>query len=92
MKKILAALAVAGFSLAATPAFAGKVAKNCTFKGKKLQGKVQIVDNFPDFKVQVVKNFPDIKVKKVDNFPDKCGKWKIVKMKLATNSKEVPRE
>jgi hypothetical protein len=45
----------------------GKVGPDCSLKGKKLFGKVQVVDAFPDLKVQVV-----------DAFPDKCGKWKMV--------------
>ena len=45
----------------------GKIGPDCTLKGKKLFGKVKIVDAFPDLKVQVV-----------DAFPDKCGKWKMV--------------
>lgn len=57
----------------------GKIGKSCTYKGKKLKGKVQVVTSFPDFKVQVVSSFPDLKVKKVSSFPDKCGKWKFVK-------------
>ena len=57
----------------------GKIGKRCTFKGKKLWGKVKIVTSFPDFKVKVVGSFPDLKVKKVTSFPDKCGKWKFVK-------------
>ena len=45
----------------------GKVGGDCALKGKKLYGKVKIVEAFPDLKVQVV-----------DAFPDKCGKWKMV--------------
>jgi len=56
----------------------GKVGPDCTLKGKKLYGKVKIVDAFPDLKVQVVDAFPDLKVQIVDAFPDKCGKWKKV--------------
>ncbi len=56
----------------------GKIGKDCTFKGKKLYGKVQIVNSFPDFKVQIVSSFPDLKVKQVTSFPDRCGKWQIV--------------
>lgn len=52
--------------------------KTCMFKGKKLYGKIKIVENFPDIKVKIVENFPDLKVKLVDNFPDECGKWQIV--------------
>jgi hypothetical protein len=50
----------------------------CMYKGKKLYGKVQIVDYFPDIKVQIVDYFPDLKVQKVDYFPTSCGKWQFV--------------
>jgi hypothetical protein len=75
-RALLLALAAA----AGTPALAGDKAKksDCTFKGFKLYGKVQIVEHFPDFKVQVVEHFPDLKVQKVTSFPDSCGKWQIV--------------
>lgn len=52
--------------------------ESCSLNSKKLYGKVQFVDSFPDFKVQVVESFPDLKVQIVDSFPDSCGKWKIV--------------
>lgn len=77
MRRIVALVVLLMFALSAT-AFAGNVGKDCTFKGKKLQGKVQIVTSFPDIKVQVVTSFPDLKVKKVTSFPDGCGKWQIV--------------
>ena len=51
---------------------------SCTFKGKKMFGKVQFVTAFPDIKVQVVTAFPDLKVQEVTAFPDKCGKWQKV--------------
>ena len=50
----------------------------CSFKGKKLYGKIQVVTSFPDVKVQVVTSFPDLKVQNVTSFPDKCGKWQVV--------------
>lgn len=56
----------------------GAVGSSCTFKGKKLYGKVQVVTSFPDIKVQVVSSFPDLKVQKVTSFPDSCGKWQFV--------------
>jgi hypothetical protein len=72
MKKLaLALLCVAAPALAEKPS-------NCTLKGKKLWGKVQVVTAFPDLKVQIVTAFPDLKVKMVDAFPDKCGTWKKV--------------
>jgi hypothetical protein len=51
---------------------------SCSFKGKQLWGKFQVVNAFPDVKVQVVKAFPDVKVQVVKAFPDKCGKWEMV--------------
>ena len=56
----------------------GKISKSGYFRGKKLCGKVEVVDCFPDFKVQVVDCFPDLKVQKVDCFPDEIGKWEFV--------------
>jgi hypothetical protein len=55
-----------------------QVSGDCTFKGKKLYGKVQVVTSFPDIKVQVVSSFPDLKVQAVNSFPDSCGKWMFV--------------
>jgi len=50
----------------------------CMFKGIHLQGKVRVVNSFPDLKVQRVSAFPDLKVQWVKSFPDKCGKWERV--------------
>jgi hypothetical protein len=69
--------AVAGVSLSAEAG--GSFNKGaCTFNGKKLYGKIQVVTAFPDVKVQVVTAFPDVKVQNVTAFPDKCGKWEMV--------------
>jgi uncharacterized protein YlzI (FlbEa/FlbD family) len=73
----LAVAVVAGLSLNAT-AGGGFSKSSCTFNGKKLYGKIQVVTAFPDVKVQVVNAFPDLKVEKVNAFPDKCGKWQMV--------------
>lgn len=56
-----------------------KIGPDCTYKGKKLYGKIQFVDHFPDIKIQVVRHFADLKVKMVSNFPNSCGKWQSVK-------------
>ena len=73
------AVLVAAAACMAPSAFAADISKSaCTFKGKKLYGKIQIVTSFPDIKVQEVTSFPDVKVEKVTSFPDKCGKWQIV--------------
>ena len=45
---------------------------------KYLNGKVKVVDVFPDYKVRVVKTFPDLKVKVVKYFPDSPGEWQFV--------------
>ncbi|HCU25801.1 MAG TPA: hypothetical protein DF383_12355, partial [Deltaproteobacteria bacterium] len=54
------------------------VSPDCSFKGIKLQGKVQVVNVFPDIKVQKVNTFSDLKVQWVKTFPDSCGKWQQV--------------
>jgi hypothetical protein len=58
--------------------YAGNVGKDCTFHGRRLYGRVQIVDSFADFKVRVVSSFPDLRVEKVSSFPNSCGKWQFV--------------
>ncbi len=60
------------------PLFAGKVGSDCSFQGKKLQGKMMVVNSFPDIKVQIVNSFPDLKVQMVNSFPSDCGKWQAV--------------
>ncbi|MCA2982077.1 MAG: hypothetical protein INH37_27705 [Myxococcaceae bacterium] len=67
-------------SLGAAPADAGRGfdASSCTFNGKKLYGRIQLVSSFPDVKVQEVSSFPDVKVQKVTSFPDGCGRWQFV--------------
>lgn len=52
--------------------------KDGYYKGIRLNGKVKVVDHFPDIKVKVVDSFPDIRVKTVDSFPDKIGEWQFV--------------
>lgn len=83
MKKLIflqlcAAVMALGLGLS-EPAFAGLNKGNCTFDGKPLYGRVQIVDSFPDVKVKKVDNFADLDVKFVNSFPNDCGEWEIVK-------------
>ncbi len=80
MKKALVGMAFAVvLGVALTANAGGSFSKgSCTFNGKKLYGKIQVVKAFPDVKVQVVTAFPDVKVQKVTAFPDKCGKWQFV--------------
>lgn len=76
MQRIAAGFAILLSSTSA--ASAEKPASDCTLKGFKLYGKVEIVESFPDLKVEIVTSFPDLKVKPVDSFPDDCGEWQIV--------------
>ena len=50
----------------------------CSYNGKKLYGKVQIVENFPDVKVKVVAANANLLVKQVEIFPSRCGEWQVV--------------
>jgi hypothetical protein len=76
---VVAVAVVLGLTLSPAGAADGGFNKaNCTFNGKKLYGKIQVVTTFPDVKVQVVTAFPDLKVQRVHAFPDTCGKWEMV--------------
>jgi hypothetical protein len=52
---------------------------SCTYAGKPLYGRVQIVTSFPDIKVSTVSSLEDLKVQVVTASPDRCGKWQFVK-------------
>ena len=45
---------------------------------RRVYGRIQYVDSFPDYKVEVVGTFEDLSVQEVTAFPDKPGKWQIV--------------
>lgn len=82
-KRLLGAFVAATITFAfvfpcAASAAGGFDKVSCSFNGKKLYGKIQIVTAFPDVKIQEVSAFPDLKVQKVTAFPDICGKWQIV--------------
>ena len=51
---------------------------DCTCEGKKLYGKVKVVNSGADFKVQVVDTWEDLDVKIVTEWADSCGEWKFV--------------
>lgn len=44
----------------------------------KVFGRIQWVNQFPDYKVRIVDHFPDLRVQIVDAFPNEPGKWQIV--------------
>jgi hypothetical protein len=55
-----------------------KISGDCTYAGKRLYGRVQIVTSFPDLRAQTVDAFPDLRVQIVKTFPDRCGRWQMV--------------
>ena len=50
----------------------------CTYKGKKIYGKVKVVNYSADFKVRIVDYSEDISIIKTDREPSNCGEWKFV--------------
>lgn len=54
------------------------ITKDGYFRGKRLAGKVKIVDALADFNVAVVKALPDLNVKVVDCLPEDPGEWQFV--------------
>ncbi|MFO0600589.1 MAG: hypothetical protein U0228_35100 [Myxococcaceae bacterium] len=71
---------------------------NCTWKGKKLYGKVQYVDSFPDVKIREVTALPDLKVLKVSALPSRCGEWEevtsfpVLRVKVVTSLEDLQVE
>jgi len=49
----------------------------CTYRGRLLQGRVQIVEQLADLKLEVVASSPDLRVR-IANSPDQCGEWQFV--------------
>jgi hypothetical protein len=62
----------------------------CSFRGKKLYGKIQIVAEHGDVTVQEVAAFPDLKMKQVRAYADRCGLWQVVKSGADTKVQFVP--
>ena len=54
------------------------ITKDGYFRGKRLYGKVRVVEHYADFKVKVVENYPDLKVKVVEHYADEPGEWQFV--------------
>ncbi len=80
MKRRDLLISLSAMGVGGLPALArNKINKgDCTYKGLKLYGKVQIVEHFPDLKIQIVEHLPDLLVQKVEHFPNACGQWQIV--------------
>ncbi len=94
-RAILSSLIVLSGLIPLSPQAQAGNATGCFAKGIYLQGKVQVVNSFPDLKVQIVKSFPDIKVQQVKSFPNSCGKWQFVnsfpdfKIKIVTSFPDI---
>lgn len=54
------------------------ITKDGYFRGKKLAGKVKVVDHYADFKVKVVNSYPDLKVKVKERYASSPGEWQFV--------------
>lgn len=88
--KIINVLSIIGFSLFTQKDISPSEYNNlivhtnstetCLYNGKRLYGKIQVVEyaHQADVKVKIVNSFPDLKVKYVQSFPDDCGEWQIV--------------
>lgn len=50
----------------------------CYYYGKRLSGRVQVVDYLPDFRVQTVDYLPDLRVLQKNYLPTSCGEWQFV--------------
>ena len=61
-----------------TTNFANPVQKDCMYKGKKLFGKVRIVQYGEDFTVRAVTYSEDFKIQHVSYSQTECGKWQFV--------------
>ncbi len=68
-----------------------KISAECTFRGHRLYGKIQIVERHADLKVRVVERFADLKVQLVERFPKRCGQWQLVERFADTKVRLVQR-
>jgi len=56
----------------------GKVSADCSVRGKKLFGYVQIVDSGEDITIQNVTTNEDLRIEVVRTAPFSCGLWLFV--------------
>lgn len=56
----------------------GNVKSDCTVKGKKLYGRVMIVDALEDLRVMHVNIGADLRVQVIQHTPFRCGEWMFV--------------
>ncbi|MCR5696426.1 MAG: hypothetical protein K6G73_05545 [Marinilabiliaceae bacterium] len=76
MKRVLLLLVIA--MLCSAMSSDDCITKDGYFRGKRLCGRVKIVDSFADFDVRVVTSLADLDVKKVTSFADDPGEWIFV--------------
>ncbi len=51
------------------------VSNDCTYKGRKLYGRILLVSSSPDLRVRSVNSIPDLRVQTVTTVPSRCGEW-----------------
>lgn len=74
MKKFLLIILIAFSQILANP-----ISPDCTFKGKKLYGKIKVVTWGEDVKVRIVTSNEDLKVYlNTNTWTDRCGEWYFV--------------
>ncbi|AVQ10749.1 Uncharacterized protein XB16_0402 [Leptospira santarosai] len=54
------------------------VSNDCTYKGRKLYGRIMLVSSNPDLRVRSVNSIPDLRVQTVTTVPNRCGEWQMV--------------
>lgn len=58
--------------------YSNPISKDCTFKGKKLAGRIKIVSHAADFTVLVRQYAADLNVKISQGSLKDCGEWQFV--------------
>jgi len=79
LMSVIFLMSITSFSGVAVSNFNKVAPTSCTYKNKKLYGKIQFVISHPDIKIQYVDANADIDVQMVTSSPTSCGKWQEVK-------------
>lgn len=61
-----------------TSILSSEIKTNCIYKNKKLYGRIQFVDTFPDIRIRIVTSKPNLRVVKKQSNAIQCGEWQIV--------------
>ena len=77
MKKIIRIILLGFFTIPLYPR-TGNVSADCTLKGKKLYGNIQIVDIGEDVTIENATTGEDLKIEVVKTGAFRCGQWLFV--------------